>query len=107
MAEHAKLAGQPREMIGKKVRRLRRQGIMPATVYGHGVEPQTIQVDAHELAGVLRHAGRNQLIDLTIGNQTARPVFIKQTTVDSKRNLILHVEFYQANLKEQMTSHIP
>jgi len=93
-------------MLGKKVRRLRHQGILPATVYGHNVKPVSIQVDAHEFAAVLRNAGRNRLIDLAIQGERSRPVFVKQTTVDAKRNLIQHVEFYQANLREKMTTSI-
>lgn len=107
MADHAQLKAEPREMIGKKVRALRRKGILPATVYGHNVSPANIQVNAHDLLGVLRHSGRSQLIDLVIGNERVRPVFIKQTEVDAKRNVLLHVEFYQANLRELMHARIP
>ncbi len=107
MSKHAELHAEPRSMLGKKVRRLRRTGILPATVYGNKVEPQSIQVVAHEFAGVLRHAGRTTLIDLAIADQRPFPVFVKQTTVDAKRHLILHVEFFQANLREQMRSQMP
>jgi large subunit ribosomal protein L25 len=106
MAEHAQLKAEHRELLGKKVRRLRRQGILPATVYGHDVQPISVQVNAHDFAGVLRNAGRTRLIDLTIGSERARPVFVKQTTVDAKRNIIQHVEFYQANLREKMTADV-
>lgn len=107
MAQHVQLRAEPRELLGKKVRRLRRAGILPATVYGYNTQPQSIQVNAHEVATVLRQAGRTQLIDLLLGGERARPVFIKQTTVDAKRNQILHIEFYQANLTELMTNRIP
>lgn len=107
MATHPQLKAERREMLGKKVGRLRHQGILPATVYGHNVTPQSIQIDAHDFAGVLRNAGRNQLIDLTIGSERPRPVFVRQTQVDAKRNLILHVEFFQANLREKMATHLP
>jgi large subunit ribosomal protein L25 len=107
MATHAQLRAEPRQMLGKKVRRLRRAGFLPATVYGNHIEPQSIQVDSHELAAILRHAGRSQLIDLVIGDQSPRPVFIKQTAVDAKRHTILHVEFFQANLRERLTTRVP
>jgi large subunit ribosomal protein L25 len=107
MAKHAQLKAETREMLGKKVRRLRAAGKLPATVYGHNVKPSSIQVDAHDLREVLRTAGRTQLIDLVIDRQTARPVFVKQTSVDAKRNSLLHVEFYQANLQEKMSASVP
>jgi large subunit ribosomal protein L25 len=106
MAQHAQLQAERRELLGKKVRRLRHQGILPATVYGHNTEPVSIQINAHDFAGVLRNAGRNRLIDLTIDGERARPVFVKQTTIDAKRNMIQHVEFYQANLREKLTSTV-
>jgi large subunit ribosomal protein L25 len=107
MAQHAQLKAERRELLGKGVRRLRHEGILPATVYGYNTKPVSIQVNAHDFASVLRHAGRTGLIDLTIGTERARPVFVKQTTVDAKRNVIQHVEFYQANLRERMTSEVP
>src|SRR5579872_2925055 len=107
MATHAQLNAETREMLGKKVRRLRAAGKLPATVYGHNIKPQSIQVDAHDLRDVLRKAGRTQLIDLVIDNQTPRPVFVRQTAVDAKRNSLLHIEFYQANLRVKMTSRVP
>lgn len=107
MATRIQLQAERREMLGKKVRRLRREGKLPATVYGHQVQPQSIQVDAHEFRNVFRQSGSTGLIDLVIDTQPARPVLIRQTTVDAKRNSILHVEFFQANLREKITTHIP
>jgi large subunit ribosomal protein L25 len=107
MAKHAELKAEHRDMLGKKVRRLRAAGKLPATVYGHDVTPESIQVDAHDMRDVLRKAGRTQLIDLIIDSQKARPVFVKQTSIDAKRNALLHVEFYQANLREKMSASVP
>ncbi len=107
MPQHTQLRAEKRELLGKKVRRLRTAGILPATVYGHQVTPQSIQIDAREFRNVLRNQGRTQLIDLVIENERPRPVFIKQTAVNSKRNELLHVEFFQANLREKVTTHLP
>ena len=107
MAQHVQLTAETRELLGKKVRRLRREGKLPATVYGHDVTPVSIQVDARAMRAALRAAGRTQLIDLTIGNERARPFFVRQTAVDPKRNALLHVEFYQANLREKLTTALP
>jgi large subunit ribosomal protein L25 len=107
MAQHAELKAETRTMLGKKVRQLRRAGKLPATVYGHNIKPQSIQVDAHDLRSILRSSGRNQLIDLMIDSQRARPVFIRQTEINAKRHELLHIEFYQANLTEKMVSRVP
>jgi len=107
LSNRVQLQAEKRKILGKKVRRLRRAGILPATVYGHQVEPESIQVDALRLRDVMREVGTTQLIDLHIDTQPARPVLIRQTAVDAKRNTILHVEFFQANLREKMTTHLP
>src|SRR5947209_6243618 len=107
MAQHTELKAEKRELLGKKVRRLRSAGVLPATVYGHNVTPLSIQVDAREFRTLLRAQGRTQLVDLVIEGERPRPVFIKQTAVDSKRNALLHVEFFQANLREKLTTHLP
>src|SRR5947209_2053579 len=107
MAKHAELQAEQREMLGKKVRRLRAQGVLPATVYGHEVTPVSIQVDAHDFQQVLKSSGRTQLIDLSIGSEKARAVFVKQIAVDAKRNAIQHVEFFQANLREKTHATVP
>jgi large subunit ribosomal protein L25 len=107
MAQHTELKAEKRELLGKKVRRLRAAGILPATVYGHNVTPLSIQVNGREFRTLLRSQGRTQLIDLVIESEQPRPVFIKQTAVDAKRNALLHVEFFQANLREKVTTRFP
>ncbi len=107
MATRERLQARHRELVGKKVGRLRRAGIMPATVYGHNIQPQNIQVDSHELRAVMRRAGSTQLLDLVIDDQTVRPVLIRQISINAKRNALLHVEFFQASLLEKLTTHVP
>lgn len=107
MAKHAQLQAERRELIGKKVRRLRKEGILPATVYGHNVTPVSVQVDAHDFSIVLKATGRTQLIDLALAGEQPRPVFVKQLAVDAKRNAIQHIEFYQANLREAVHATVP
>ncbi len=107
MATRETLKAEPRQLVGKKVGRLRRAGIMPATVYGHNIEPQNIQVNAHDFRMTFRKAGPTQLINLVIEGQAPRAVLVRQTSIDPKRNALLHVEFFQANLREKITTHVP
>ena len=107
MPDRVQLQAERRELLGKKVKRLRKQGILPATVYGHNVQPVSIQFRAHDLISVMRRAGETQLIDLLIDGQPARPVLIKKTEIDAKRNTVQHVEFFQANLREKIHASVP
>ena len=107
MADRAVLEANSRSVIGKKVKNLRRAGRIPATVYGHDVESVSIEVDARAFRHVHHVAGDTQLVDLVLDGKAARPVLIHTTQIDPRRNTAMHVEFYQANLKEKLTARIP
>ena len=108
MSTRAQLHAETRELVGKKVRRLRKRGVLPATLStGHNIDPQTIQVRSYDMRDALRQAGSTQSIDLTIDEQPARPVLIRQTAIDARRNALIHIEFFQANLLEKITTHVP
>lgn len=107
MADHPQLKAEPRELTGKKTGRLRRDGILPATVYGFQMEPRSIQMSAHDFAAVLRRAGRTQVLDLAIGSASPVPVLIRETQVDPKRNSIIHVEFYRPNMRANVQTRVP
>ncbi len=106
MADHPVLQAEPRELTGKKTGRLRRSGVLPATVYGFQMEPRTIQMSAHDFASVLRRAGRTQVLDLAIGAASPMPVLIRNTQVDPKRNQIIHVEFYRPNMRANVQTRV-
>ena len=53
--KHPQLAAQPRTVLGKKVSRLRRQGLIPANIYGFGGEPTPIQVEEKQLERLMHH----------------------------------------------------
>lgn len=107
MADHPQLRAEPRELTGKKSRRLRHEGILPATVYGFQMEPRNIQMSAHEFSGVLRKAGRTQVLDLCVGSSAPMPVLIRSTQIDPKRNHIIHVEFYRPNMRANVQTSVP
>lgn len=102
------LVAQPRELIGKQSKQLRRQHIIPATVYGHAVNAESIQLDQKELERVYHHAGSNALIDLKVGDGAApRKVFIHNVQRDPVSRVLSHVDFMVVNLREEMTTTVP
>lgn len=107
MAERVVLEASTRTVVGKRVKRLRRVGRLPATVYGHNIPSESIEVDARAFRHVHVTAGDNQLVDLVLDGRRPRPVLIHATQVDPRRNTAMHVEFYQANLREKLTARIP
>jgi len=103
-----KLEANVREKTGKGVaRKLRRQGRVPAVLYGHHLQtPIILDVDAKEMEGVLRTAGRTAIINLAVpeGNQTA---MLADYQRDVFGTCLLHVDFKQVRLDEKVTASVP
>ena len=94
-----------RDVLGKKVKTLRKDGLLPAHVFGHGLETEHVTVPLKELLPVLNEAGETGLIDLKIGEEKIRPVMVRGIQFDPRTGSVLHVDFYQVNLKQKV--HVP
>lgn len=107
MADRLKLDLEERTLIGKKVNRLRRAGILPATVYGKGVSPLAVQLNARTFADTYRHAGRTGLIDLNIPGKSGISVFIHALQRHPVTRAITHVDFLAVDLRTEVTVDVP
>lgn len=101
------LKAQDRSVFGKKVKNLRKEGKIPAHVFGNIKEVEHVTVEAGDFAKVFKQAGETGLIDLKIGEDRSRPVMIKELDVEPVKDEILHIGFYQVNLKEKVTVPVP
>lgn len=102
------LKAEKRELLGSKVKKLRRLDIIPANVFGHTIESQAIQVSAVEFSRVYKDAGETNLIWLKVeGEDKERPTLIKALTNNPVTGQKLHVDFHQVNLKEKVTANVP
>ena len=97
----------PREVLGKKVRALRRQGLTPANIYGHNVESQAIQVATEELKHVLKSAGRNDIVYLRLDGDDPRPTFVRDVQQHPVTDAIQHIDFLQISLREKVRADVP
>ncbi len=101
-----------REAKGKTgARRLRKDGRVPAVVYGHGREPVAVAVEWKALRQALHtHAGMNALIDLDIrtnGTAEKQLVIVKELQRDIFTHDIIHVDFQAISLEETLEAHVP
>jgi large subunit ribosomal protein L25 len=101
------VSAEPREVVGKKVAALRRQGILPAVVYGHGRASRPIQLDAREFDELMRHTTRNTLVDLKVGGGRATPVLLQHVHEHPVRRHPMHVDFYVVKMTEELTVDVP
>lgn len=100
-----KLTAEPRKITGKQVKKLRRDGILPANVYGKDIKSQNLQLPLKDFMGVFDEAGETGVIDLTYAKVTV-PVLIHNLHTDY-RHTPLHADFFKVNLKEKVTAMIP
>ena len=97
-----------REILGKAVKTLRRQGITPVNLYGAGVESAALQCDSAELRRALASAGRTRLVGLAIdGKKTPRDVMVRSVQRAPVGGSVLHVDFFQVNMREQVRVEVP
>ncbi len=94
-------------MLGKKVKNLRRDGIIPGHVFGNRKEVEHIQVKGIDFIKVLKQAGETGLVDLKVGDDRIIPVLIREIQHDPVTGGLLHIGFYQVNLKEKVTVPVP
>ena len=106
--EELTLTADKRDVLGKKNRFLRRDGITPTHLFGHNVESQTLQCDTAELKNVISHAGTTRLVSLKIvGERQPKNVFIREIQRDTISKQLLHVDFYQVKMEEKMAVEVP
>jgi len=97
-----------REVLGKKSRFLRRQGVTPTHLFGHGIESLALQCNTADLQRIIAKGGTTRLIDIDIeAEKHPRSTFIREIQRDGISGLLLHVDFYQISKTEKMTAAIP
>lgn len=94
-----------RKLTGRKVKRLRLEGIVPANVYGKKVKSEAVQVDSKEFAKVFEKAGETGIVELVEG-KTVRPVLIHDVQIHAVSGEPLHVDFMQVDLKVKVTATV-
>ena len=102
MAERVTLIAEPRDVVGKKVKRLRRNGWIPAVIYGQG-EPITIQLENGPLRRVLRAAGTSDLLVVEIGDDQ-RTVLVRDIQQHVTRGDLIHIDFLEVNMRQSVTT---
>ena len=104
--ERIELKVEKRTLLGKKVKRLRRQGLIPAIIYGHETEPIPVQIEERELTRVLAQAGPNRLITLRLDGQP-RLALAREIQRDVITDKLLHVDFYTVVMTEKLSAEVP
>lgn len=97
----------PRPLDGQRLKALRRQGRLPAVVYGKKVDPIAVVVDGREFVKAMAKVGKTQLLDLQVGSEPVRKALIREVQRSPRTGDLLHIDFYQVNLLEKIESEVP
>lgn len=100
-----KLAVEKRKVVGKKVKKLRKEGFLPANIYGKAVKSLSVQVPYKEFEKIYKEAGETGIIDVEVDSEV-RPSLIHNVQQDYYNHKLLHADFFQVNLKEKVTTMV-
>lgn len=102
------LKARARDITGKKVRFLRRDGITPTHLFGHNLKSRSLECNTGELLDVIKEAGMTSLLNLEIdGEKRRRKVLIREIQTDPLGKQLLHVDLYQIKMTEKLKADIP
>jgi large subunit ribosomal protein L25 len=107
MPDQYTLAAQPRD-VATKAKALRRQDIVPGTVYGRDFEAQSVQVARKEMERLLHYAGTSSLITMTVEGW-AEPLrtLVRDVQRDPVNQRLTHVDFYRVVAGQRIRSEVP
>src|SRR5215207_4063229 len=104
--DRATLKVSQRDTFGSRAtRRLRREGLVPGVVYGQGGDARPFQVSARELRVLLSEG--HTLLDLELDGSKAVPVVIKEQQHHPVRGDVLHLDFLEVRLDEEIQAEVP
>ena len=108
MAERAVIVAAPRTILGKKVKQLRREGRLPANVYGKGIASTALDLDSREFSRNIKATGLRSMFELSItGEANPRYVIIRGMTRKGGTGEPIHIDFFQVDPSRPILANVP
>ena len=95
-----------RKTFGKKVKKLRREGILPANLFGKDLKSKALQIKEKDFRNIFKEAGETGVVEVKLSKETY-PALIHNVQRDPVTDKIIHVDFHKVNLKEKITARVP
>jgi len=95
-----------RDVIGKKVKVLRREGKLPAVLFGHGIESTPILMDLVETTKILSSVGSSTLVSIKLGGKE-HAALVRERQRDVILRTLLHVDFQVVSMTETVRAQVP
>jgi large subunit ribosomal protein L25 len=109
MVKHS-LKVEERKIVGKKVKNIRKQGLLPGNIYGKKIKSSSVSVRLEDFLKVYKEVGETSILNLEIMNakekSQPRTVLISNVQIDPVSDLPIHVDFHQVDLKEKVVAKV-
>lgn len=106
MGQDFQLKATRRDIRGKKNKQIRESGQVPGVIYGQGGDADAISIEQLELERVYRHAGSNQLVDVSLDGET-KTVLFHDVQINPVKGHIDHFDFYTVKMDEAIRTEVP
>ena len=103
----ASLKANSREVTGKKVKQLRADGKIPASVYGPKTDPVSVSIDPVKFKKLFDEVGYSALFELNVDEAKSFKALIKEVQIDPLNDIVLHVSIYQVDMTKSINADIP
>ena len=104
--EKHEIKAETRIALGRKVKHIRKQGFIPATIYGKGLESKSVQFLAVELEKLFEEVGESTLVNIILDKESL-PVLFRNPQYHVIEGNLIHIDCYKVNLKEKISAMVP
>jgi len=104
--EKHEIKAEVRTVLGRKVKTLRKKGLTPATIYGKGLESQSVQFVTIALDKMYDKVGESTLVTLNLGKEDL-PILFRNPQYHPVEGNLIHIDCYKVNLKEKISAMVP
>lgn len=104
--EKIELKAKKRDVFGKKTRKGRKSGLIPAIIYGRGIESMSLWINMLDFKRLLKKSGESTMISLEIDGKNNRNVIIYEIQRDPVTNNIIHIDFFQVRMDEEIETEV-
>ncbi len=99
------IQAEKRAVTGKKVKVLRREGKLPAVIYGHGIDPISIALDSRDASRTMAKTSSSTLVTIELDGKQY-PTLVREKQLDFIRNSLIHVDFLSVSMTEKITASV-
>lgn len=104
--EKTKLSVDTRDVFGRKTNKGRKAGLIPAVVYGRGIESINLWVKAIDFSRLIKKSGESTMFSLEIDGKNSRNVIIYDIQNDPVTDSVIHVDFFQVRMDEEIEKEV-